>query len=90
MTRPLGIAVIVACSLLSSTPFISNYANSANADPVDILAHSLLLIINNATIKGEKVRQCTCDEQINCADDMSILAWQCEEDCWHKWKSVGW
>jgi hypothetical protein len=39
-------------------------------------------------IEGQKIRQCTCDEQEECTEEIKMQGLDCVDECWPKLNSV--
>jgi len=45
-------------------------------------------IINGASMPGVTIRQCTCEEQSTCVEEMKGQALQCVESCWSRFSAI--
>jgi hypothetical protein len=73
----------LVCFLLIAVPFFA-YA----ADVIDQFARQGRELISDSEIKGEKVRQCTCEEQTECVEGMKKQALGCVESCWQRFGEI--
>ncbi|TMS39576.1 hypothetical protein L596_006077 [Steinernema carpocapsae] len=57
-------------------------------DVFDQVASQGRSVLRSAVIQGETVRQCSCQEQAHCVDDMKSQALQCIDPCWKQFTQV--
>jgi hypothetical protein len=63
-------------------------AYKAHADVFSTITKEAHEIVSAAMVKGEKIRQCTCEEQTECVDDLKMQGLDCIDKCWSKLNSI--
>uniref|UniRef100_A0A1I7XE60 DB domain-containing protein n=1 Tax=Heterorhabditis bacteriophora TaxID=37862 RepID=A0A1I7XE60_HETBA len=49
---------------------------------VDQVSMSAMQVLNQATVPGAQIRQCSCQEESVCVVNMQRQAWDCSGQCW--------
>lgn len=62
--------------------------NVISADVFDQLTTETRKIINEALIPDALIRQCTCEEQSTCVQEMKTQALECVDKCWNKFNAI--